>query len=92
MALKQEEMQKSWVKVIVKAWSDPAFKKKLLQNPEDTLKKEGLGLPKGMHVEIHENNSRLSHLTLPEQPANALANDQLLKVAAGFTWPNNTIP
>ena len=78
-----KEFQKNWAKVIAKAWSDPAFKKKLLQNPETTLAAEGIPMPKGMHIEIHENTNKIIHLNLPERPEGDLSEEKLLKIAAG---------
>ncbi|MBS0650915.1 MAG: NHLP leader peptide family RiPP precursor [Verrucomicrobia bacterium] len=83
MKANQAEFQKKWAKVIAKAWSDPAYKKKLLENPEATLAAEGISMPKGIHVEIHETTNKVVHLNLPQRPEGDLSEEQLLKVAAG---------
>ncbi len=82
MVTRQEEFQKKWAKVIAKAWSDPAFKKKLLQNPEATLAQEGLPIPKGVHVEVHESTNKVLHFNLPPKPEGVLSEEKLLKMAA----------
>ncbi len=86
MVYRQEELQKKWAKVIAKAWSDPAFKKKLLQNPEATLAQEGLPIPKGVHVEVHESTNKVLHLNLPHRPEGELSEDKLLKIAAAASF------
>lgn len=83
MAMKQEDFQKKWAKVISKAWIDPAFKKKLLENPESTLATEGISISQDYHVEIHREEEKIIHLTLPEKPKGELSEEKLLKVAAG---------
>ena len=82
----EKEFQKNWAKVIAKAWSDPVFKRKLLQNPEATLAAEGISMPKGMHIEIHENTNKIVHLNLPQRPEGDLSEEKLLTVAAGAIW------
>ncbi len=77
------EFQKKWAKVIAKAWSDPAFKKKLLHNPTAVLAAEGIELPKEVHVEIHESTNKVIHLNLPHKPEGELSEEKLLKIAAG---------
>ena len=79
----QEEFQKKWAKIIAKAWSDPAFKKKLLENPKAVLVAEGISLPKELHVEIHESTHKVIHLNLPSKPESEMSEDTLLKIAAG---------
>ena len=83
MANREAEFQKKWAKVIAKAWSDPAFKKKLLQNPAAVLAAEGIALPKGLHVEIHENTNKVIHLNLPHKPEGELSIGNLQNIAAG---------
>ncbi len=80
MVTQQEDFPKKWAKVVAKAWSDPAFKKKLLEHPEATLAAEGLSAPKGVHVEVHENTHKVVHLHLPTKPERALSEDKLHKI------------
>ncbi len=76
-----------FAKVITKAWKDPAYKRKLLDNPDSTLKSEGFDIPKGMHVEFHENNDKVVHFTLPKRPEGELSDEQLRKIAAAIGMP-----
>ena len=85
MAVRREDFQKDFARVVTKAWKDPKFKKQLLDNPDATLKKEGFDIPRGFHCEFHENTERVLHFTLPKRPEEKLSDDQLLKVAAAMT-------
>ena len=91
MASHQAEFQKKWAKVIAKAWSDPAFKKKLMHHPEETLAAEGLALPKGVHVEMHESTDKIVHLNLPERPEGEVSEEMLSQIAAGAGYCPNSI-
>ncbi|MBS0650918.1 MAG: NHLP leader peptide family RiPP precursor [Verrucomicrobia bacterium] len=82
--MQQQDFQKKWAKVIAKAWSDPAYKKKLLENPEATLAAEGITFPKGTQVQIHKQDDKIVHLNFPDKPEGELSEEKLLKVAAGF--------
>jgi hypothetical protein len=82
MAPKKEDFQKNFAKVITKAWKDPAYKRKLLSNPDAVLKNEGLDIPKGMHVEFHEDTNKVMHFTLPRRPEGHLSDEQLQNIAA----------
>ena len=90
MAIRKEDFQKKWAKVVAKAWSDPAFKKKLLENPEATLAHEGLSMPKGVHVQVHESTNKVVHLNLPPKPEGALSEEKLQKVAGAYGCNNNS--
>ena len=79
----REEFNKKWAKVVAKAWTDEAFKQKLLKNPEKTLKEMGLELPKDTHVEIHEQKGNGIHFILPQKPRGELSEIELKKYAAG---------
>ena len=82
MVTRQEDFQKKWAKIVAKAWSDPVFKKKLLDSPEATLAAEGLPAPKGVRVEVHESTNKVVHLNLPPKPEGVLSEEKLQKIAA----------
>lgn len=61
-------------RIISRAWSDPAFKQRLLSDPHAALAEEGLTVPAGTTVKIHENTATTQHVVLPAKPqANAAA-------------------
>lgn len=55
--------------VISRAWQDPAFKQKLLSDPHSALAEEGIQVPAGTNVQVHENTANTTHLVLPQAPA-----------------------
>jgi hypothetical protein len=68
---------KAMAKVIAKAWTDPAFKDRLYNDPANVLAAEGVKLPKGAKVYVHENSNSEVHVVLPQRPDAALAQDAL---------------
>jgi hypothetical protein len=72
-----------WEKIVKKAWSDEAFKRRLVSNPAAVLKEEGLEPPKDTQVMVVENTSSTVHLTLPAKPATELSEEDLLRVVGG---------
>ena len=68
-------------KIIAKAWRDPAFKAKLIADPQATLKQAGVPVPAGVTVKVVENTDTHFHLVLPPKPAGALSDEALDKAA-----------
>ncbi|MBS0650972.1 MAG: NHLP leader peptide family RiPP precursor [Verrucomicrobia bacterium] len=85
----QEAFHKAWSKMIAKAWTDPAYKEKLLKNPLALFKEEGIQVPEGIQLKIEENTDKIVHLSLPQKPHGHLSETELKKLAAGLT--TNTI-
>ncbi len=74
-------------KIIAKAWKDPAFRKKLIAKPKETLKEIGYDVPANVEVRIQEDDARHFTFVLPAAPKNAQTLDEAaLKqiAAAGF--------
>ena len=86
----QEEFSKKYSEVIAKAWSDEDFKKKLLENPNETLKEFGVPMPEGITFHIHENGSGTCHLILPKKPAGELSDEDLKKASGGMMQGSNS--
>lgn len=76
-----------WANIIAKAWSDEAFKKELLTNTEEVLKKSGLPLTPEMNYIIHENTEHLTHLVLPSPPKEKTESEILSILASGIVPP-----
>jgi hypothetical protein len=76
--MKQEE-------IIAKAWKDPTFKKKLLENPKEALKECGVKVPENVNVKVIEDSEQNYTFVIPESPANAvrLSEEELEKISAG---------
>ena len=79
----QEEFSKKYAEVIAKAWSDESFKKKLLENPNETLKEFGVPMPEGITFHIHENGSGTCHLILPKKPEGEFSEDDIKRMMGG---------
>lgn len=80
---KLSENQTKWVNILVKAWSDQGFKKKLIQDPNKTLSENGIALTKGMKYVIHENSDHVTHLVLPVAPKETGTEEPLSSAASG---------
>ncbi len=71
-------------KIIAKAWKDPAFRKKLIAKPKETLKEMGYDIPANVEVRIQEDDARHFTFLLPPAPTNATELDEadLKQIAA----------
>jgi len=71
-------------KVITKAWSDPAYKAKLLADPRAALAEVGYTMPANLNFKVVENTSTLVHLILPPPPSDELRDEALGRVSGGI--------
>jgi hypothetical protein len=80
--MKQEE-------IIAKAWKDPNFKKKLLENPKEALKECGIKVPENVKIKVIENSEQNYTFVIPQSPANAaqLSEQELEKISASRGCP-----
>lgn len=69
---------------MARAWSDEAFKQRLLADPAAVLAEQGIAVPPGVEVRMHENTATVFHLTLPPAPSDELSDEQLDGVAGGL--------
>lgn len=67
--MNQEERGKKMGQLIAKCWADQGFKRKLLADPVETLKAQGVELPAGLTVKALENTDKVFHLVIPAKPA-----------------------
>jgi len=63
-------------KIIAKAWKDPAFRKKLIAKPKETLKEMGYDVPANVEVRIQEDDARHFTFLLPAAPKNYQSLDE----------------
>ncbi len=77
------EMNKKMGQVIARAWSDADFKARLLADPAETLRAEGIEVPAGVKVRAVENTDEQFYLVIPQKPGD-LSEEQLSNVAGGF--------
>ncbi len=63
--MQHEEQQRTWAKIVAQAWADPEFKARLLANPAQVLKDEGVEVRSGTTLRVIENTDTTIHLVLP---------------------------
>lgn len=54
--------------VVLRAWTDEDFKKRLLSDGSATLREIGIKLPRGMKVVVHENTTSTRNIVIPLKP------------------------
>src|SRR5262249_21352209 len=77
------EQQKVWGQVVAKAWADAAFKARLLADPKAALKEQGIVVPEGVQIQVHENTATTFNAILPTEPSDQLSDEQVESVAGG---------
>lgn len=78
--------QQTEAKINVRAWKDPAFKKKLQSAPHDALKEMGMKkIPTSLAIQTAEEGKNQWIIRLHERPLNFndLSNEELEKIAMG---------
>lgn len=83
MANTERDNAAAYGKVVAKAWRDPAFKAKLIADPQAVLREAGMGVPAGATVKVVENTGTHLHFVLPPKPTGQLSDEALDEVAAG---------
>ena len=83
-----ENFRDKYRQVIMRAWKDPNFKKRLLADPMTVLREGGLEIPAGVTVKVYEDTHKLRHLVLPTPPKSGesreLTDEELETVAGGL--------
>ena len=79
----QQERAKQWGQVVARAWSDDAYKQRLQTDPKSVLAEQGIAVPAGVAVQVHEATAEVMHLVLPPPPSDQLDLDRLDQVAGG---------
>ncbi|MGI8745773.1 MAG: NHLP leader peptide family RiPP precursor [Bryobacteraceae bacterium] len=70
-------------KIVQRAWTDSAFKARLLANPKEIAQEMGLKLSPDMDLKVWENTPTVHHMVLPVNPADSELNDADLETIAG---------
>ena len=78
-----QERARQWGRVVARAWTDEAFKRRLLAEPKAVLQEQGIAVPAGVEVRVVENTARLAYLVLPPKPAEGELSEAQLAEAAG---------
>ena len=78
------EWRKGYAKVVAKAWSDAAYKERLLRDPRAVLAEAGLEVSSSLEIAVVEDSADKRHLVLPAKPAEGEIDEEVLAgVAAG---------
>jgi len=83
---KKPNRQQTEAKINVRAWKDPAFKEKLMQDPRSALKDMGMSkIPEALAIQTIEEKKNQWIIRLQERPVNYhdLSEEALEKAASG---------
>ena len=63
----------TWLKIITKAWAEPAFKARLLQEPNEVLAEFHIVIPAGVTYKVVEDELQgTRYLVLPPKPGDEI--------------------
>ena len=77
--------------VIVRAWKDEDFKKKLIADPKSTLAAAGVNVG-NVKVNVHVDTADTLNLVIPQNPANSELSEDALDAVAGGTCSVIALP
>jgi len=86
--MEQETVHDHELEIIIKAWRDESFRKKLFLNPKSAIEHEfSLIIPKDMNIFVHEEGEKNMHLIVPKVPpsihSEKMSDDDLKTVIGG---------
>lgn len=86
--MEHDEWETKYSRLIAKAWTNEAFKRRFLANPAAVLKEEGLEVPYSVEVKVVEGTDSLLYLVLPPKPSEELSEEDLQAFSAAppYTW------
>src|SRR5262245_16943545 len=68
----------AYSKITAQAWSDPAYKARLIADPARVLREAGIDVPAGMKVKAVENTGDTAHFILPAPPVDGELSEESL--------------
>ncbi len=68
MTEEKKEQSKTMAKIIARAWSDEAFKGRLISNPREVLAEYKIYMPAGVEVKVLEETDYVMYIVLPLKP------------------------
>ncbi|MGW4408568.1 NHLP leader peptide family RiPP precursor [Nonomuraea sp. NPDC004702] len=60
-----EQVHNKYHELVARAWDDPEFKERLLNDSDTLFRDNGIQLPDGVSVQVHENTEGAWHFVLP---------------------------
>lgn len=88
---KKLEMKDVWKKVVAKAWADPEWKARLLADPAEVLREEGVNVPDGLKIRVMEELPGVRTFILPREPEGAWDAEKLERKKAAHGGPRSCI-
>jgi hypothetical protein len=89
---RERDFAKKYGQVVARAWSDPAFKDRLIADPAGTAREYDIHIPPGLDVRILEDTDSVRHIVLPPRPSSQdLSDEQLEHVAGGGVCASTTV-
>lgn len=82
IAMNADQQSEKISQIIAKCWDDKTFMQRLMAEPEATLQAEGIDVPDGMSVKVHNNTESAMHFVIPSRPTK-LSDLQLDSVTGG---------
>jgi hypothetical protein len=87
--LTPQDFSKKIAQLTARAWSDDAFKKRLLSDPMSVAKEYDIPVPPGSQIRIVEDTPTVRHFILPPKPPAEELSDEMLEQVAGGGCLNN---
>jgi hypothetical protein len=83
MSTQPAELNRTWARVVAKAWIDEDFKRRLIADPAGVARDEGMPIPQGLTVRVVEDAPGMRTLVLPPQPTDVGGVDEVEQRLAG---------
>lgn len=78
----QDTLDQKMGQIWARCWTDASFKARLLADPLEVLRSEGLVVPAGLQVRVLEDSPEQVHWVIPARPSE-VSDDELESVVAG---------
>ena len=80
----QAQLDAAYDRVVARAWSDPAYKTRLMKDPHTVLEEAGLSVAPDVKINVVENSDKVLNIVLPPPIEEGEFSDgELEKIAAG---------
>jgi hypothetical protein len=83
--------QNPFAKVIAKAWSDEAYKQRLIDDPRTVLTEAGIDVPENREIRVFENTDSVANIVLPTAPDEGEISEEALNNVSGGTMSGNSM-
>lgn len=78
----KKDWKNKWAQIVAKAWMDEKFKHRLINQPRQVLKEQGIDLPSHLNIKIVEDTKETIYLHIPIKPEGTLSETELKNIAA----------